>query len=47
MHDEFEGVIIVAPKEVGNYKLFGFVCVYVCVFLYVYVCLSPTFFSHG
>ena len=35
--------IIVAPNEVGNYRIIGSVCLYVCL----YVCLSPTFFGHG
>ena len=31
-------VIIVAPNEVGNYRMIGFVCLYVCVSVSVCLC---------
>ena len=38
-------MFIVAPNEVSNYRMIGFVCV--CVSVCASVCLSPTFFEHG
>ena len=38
-------IIIVAPNEVGNYRVVGPVCVCVCLFICLFVCLSVSLYA--
>ena len=41
-------VLIVAPKEVGDYSILGAVCLFVCInYMYVGLCMSVAHFSQA